>query len=397
MGSTVQRRWFVFGGGGTGGHLFPALAVVDAMRERDAGVDVSFYCTDRAVDRDVLGKAGVEAVPQAVHGFPSRPWRWPRFALEYRSAVRRCMSDFARRRPAAVIGAGGYASGPPVEAALRLGIPAYLLNPDAVPGRANRRFAVRGVAGVFAQWAVTREHLPAGAPVIVTGCPVRRAFTNLDREAAGGFLRSIGLGTDRRTLLVTGASQGARTINEAMIVLAAALPLGWQVVHLSGEADRSRVVSAYRDAGTEAAVLAFTDRMADAIAAADLIVSRAGASTLAEITAAGKASILLPYPYHRDQHQRHNGQVLVDAGAAAMIDDAKDATRNAAVLRPVLEGLMRDDARRGAMAEAARDLGRPDAAEVIAERLLSAAQKLREPACETPSDTSVKTFARRTA
>jgi UDP-N-acetylglucosamine--N-acetylmuramyl-(pentapeptide) pyrophosphoryl-undecaprenol N-acetylglucosamine transferase len=182
------------------------------------------------------------------------------------------------------------------------------------------------------------------------------------------------LNPTKPTLLVTGASQGARTINEAVIGLASEIAAaGWQVLHLSGSADRDRVQSAYTKANTPAVVLAFTDQMAEAMAAADLIVSRAGASSLAELLAMGKPSILLPYPFHRDRHQSHNGQVLVDAGAAIMLEDQKDASANIRALAPVLTMLMTDTAKREKMSQAARALGRPEAADLVAECIVKTA------------------------
>lgn len=399
--------WFVFAGGGTGGHLYPALAVVEALRAAGA-VDVSFFCTQRPIDREILGKADVEAVPQVVIPVPARPWLWPGFYLKWRQSVRACMDRFRQRRPMAVVGAGGYASGPPVSAALTMGIPTFLLNPDAVPGKANRHMGrKKGVTGIFAQWEVTRQYFPAGAPVRVTGCPVRGAFRQRveemrgqaggetgrqgDKErrgqgeesgsggrgllSIGAILESFGLEAGRRTLLVTGASQGARTINEAVILLAPSIAAaGWQILHLAGAAECERVEAAYARlaGGTEGLrykVLAFTDRMPEAMTACDLIVSRAGASSLAEIQAAGKPSILLPYPFHKDRHQWHNAEVLVNRGAALLVDDVKDGGLNAQALQPVLDGLLRDDARREAMGRAARELDRPDAGEVIARAL----------------------------
>ena len=175
--------YFVFAGGGTGGHLFPALAVVEKLRAGENPADAAFFCTQKAIDADILGKANLLAMPLSVQPFPSRPWHWPGFLLRWRASVRQCLSHFRLRRPAAVIGAGGYASGPPVQAALRLGIPVFMLNPDAVPGRANRHMARKpGVSGVLAQWEVTRQHLPANAPVMVTGCPVRSAFLRVIQD-----------------------------------------------------------------------------------------------------------------------------------------------------------------------------------------------------------------------
>lgn len=368
--SEPRTAWFVFAGGGTGGHLFPALAVVERLRACGVPADTSFFCTNRPMDRDILGEAGIDARPLEVRPWSTRPWQWPAFWKHWRASVRACMTAFETRRPAVVMGAGGYASGPPLAAALRMGIPAFLFNPDALPGRANRYFAKRrGLNGIFAQWPVSREHLPPGAPVVVTGCPVRSVFRAAipSRERA---LAAWGLDPDRRTVLVTGASQGARTINEAMMRLGGLIAShGWQVLHLSGQADQGRVAAAYAEARTPAQVHAFTDRMAEAMAACDLIVSRAGASTLAEVLAMGKPSVLLPYPFHRDRHQSHNARVLVEGGAAVMIDDRKDASANARELKAVLGSLMADDARRERMSAAARSLDRPGAADDIAGHL----------------------------
>ncbi|HSW45029.1 MAG TPA: UDP-N-acetylglucosamine--N-acetylmuramyl-(pentapeptide) pyrophosphoryl-undecaprenol N-acetylglucosamine transferase [Phycisphaerae bacterium] len=397
--------WFVFAGGGTGGHLFPALSIVGSLRRRCPAADVSFFRTQRPIDRQVLGAAGVEAIPLGVLPFTTRPWQWPRFWRRWRESVALCRRVFERRRPAAVIGAGGYASGPPVHVALSLGIPTFLLNPDAVPGRANRYLGRRaGLTGIFAQWDVTRDHFPVSAPVEVAGCPVRPEFRAL-RPDTEAILRSFDLDPALHTLLVTGASQGARTINEAMILLADRLDwTGWQVLHLAGEADAARVTEAYATQGggvgksaPKTRVLPFTPRMPEAMAAADVIVSRAGASTLAEIQAVGRASILLPYPYHRDQHQRHNAMVLAGAGAAALIDDSRDAAVNAERLGPVLRDLMRDEARRSAMAEAAGALDHPDSADLIADRLLSAADSRLAAGCEFCTSPAVSSPARRTA
>lgn len=376
--------WYVFAGGGTGGHLFPALGVVEVLRAGDSPADVSFFCTQRQIDRDILGKAGLEAIPQVVASVPSvrKPWLWLGFYLKWRESVAACLRRFRERRPAAVVGAGGYASGPPVHAAIKLGIPAFLLNPDAVPGKANRHMARSGrLTGIFAQWEVTRAHFPPGAPVMVTGCPVRSDFGvriadfGSKPEARDAALAAFGLAAGRPTLLVTGASQGARTINEAVVALAPMIAAaGWQILHLSGHADLERVRQAYgqlaqQSEGFRYSVLAFTERMPEAMSACDLIISRAGASSLAEIQAVGKPSILFPYPYHKDRHQWHNAEVLVKAGAAVVIDDAKDAAVNAQQLRPELEALLCGTERRAAMSVAARGLHCADAAQVIAATL----------------------------
>ncbi|HPD31651.1 MAG TPA: UDP-N-acetylglucosamine--N-acetylmuramyl-(pentapeptide) pyrophosphoryl-undecaprenol N-acetylglucosamine transferase [Phycisphaerae bacterium] len=382
-----SRHWFVFAGGGTGGHLFPALAVVELLRERGLPVDVSFFCTQRPIDQNVLDEAQIQAYPLSVLPFPTRPWAWPRFLWHWRQSVSVCRQAFQQRRPAVIVGAGGYASGPPVHVGLKMGIPTFLLNPDAVPGRANRHLGKRpDLAGVFAQWDVTKASFPPTAPVYVTGCPVRKAFRSVCESAAklntleavrdkmGELKQSFSLDPSRPMLLITGASQGARTINEAFIRLADQIAsAGWQVLHLTGQADYERVAREYRRSSLSAAVLPFTDRMAHAMLASDLIVSRAGASTLAEILAVGKPSILLPYPFHRDRHQWHNAEVLVKAGAAILLDDLKDGEENARQIRPVLTDILNNASHRERMGAAACGLGRPQAAAKIAQHLCQSA------------------------
>lgn len=387
----TPNPWMVFAGGGTGGHLFPALGVVEALRRGNLPIDVTFFCTPRPIDGEVLGRAGVEAIPQPVLPLTSKPWRWPAFWRQWRRSVTACHQAFVVRRPAVVVGAGGYASGPPVHAAMKLGIPTFLLNPDAVPGRANRWLARRKeLTGIFAQWPVSKKFFPSSARVIVAGCPVRPSFRNLPDAQLD---RHFGLASQRKTLLITGASQGARTINEALMHLADQIArTGWQVLHLSGLFDRERVEQAYARAAENNKssdflfrVLTFSDRMAEAMVGADLIVSRAGASSLAEIQVVGKPSVLLPYPFHRDQHQRHNAAVLAEAGAAVLIDDTRDGRQNAERLGPVLAELMADDHKRALMAVAARGLACPESAEHIAEYLLAEAQKLLSHRVESTS------------
>ncbi|TWT44217.1 UDP-N-acetylglucosamine--N-acetylmuramyl-(pentapeptide) pyrophosphoryl-undecaprenol N-acetylglucosamine transferase MurG [Phycisphaerae bacterium RAS1] len=355
---------FVFAGGGTGGHLYPGLAVADALRRLQPDADITFFTTDRALDRELLGKTTYHQAPQPVRPFSSRPWHWPAFWLAWSKSVSAARRAFQEHRPAAVLGLGGYAAGPPVVAARKLGIRTAILNPDAIPGRANR-FLARYCDRVFMQWEASRRNFPAGAPCVACGCPIRSTFATADRAAGRAFFK---LDADRPLLLVTGASQGARTVNEAAL---AGWPdffrehPEWQLLHLSGVGNDEALREGYRRCGAAAQVLAFTHEMHLAIAAADLVVSRAGASTLAELTAIGRPSILLPYPYHRDRHQHANARVLSDAGAAILLEDWKDAARNRG---PLLEALRRAAGaeRRTTMASAAAKLGRPTAADEVA-------------------------------
>jgi UDP-N-acetylglucosamine--N-acetylmuramyl-(pentapeptide) pyrophosphoryl-undecaprenol N-acetylglucosamine transferase len=290
--------------------------------------------------------------------------------LAWRASVAAARRRFATVRPNAILGLGGYAAGPAVVAARRIGIRTAILNPDAVPGRANRHLA-KSADLVVLQWDVSRNEFGPGIRCESLGCPIRPAFaTPPDRVTACAH---FGFDPQRPVLLVTGASQGARTVNEALRLVWPEF-VGqhpeWQLLHLTGAADETAIRAAYRDAAAPAIVMSFTHDMPHALAAANVVISRSGASTLAELTALGRASILLPYPYHRDRHQHANAQVLVDAGAAILLEDWKDAARNSGPLRAALETLA-DPPVRERMSAAARTLARPGAAGEIARWLLA--------------------------
>ncbi|MFH0982973.1 MAG: UDP-N-acetylglucosamine--N-acetylmuramyl-(pentapeptide) pyrophosphoryl-undecaprenol N-acetylglucosamine transferase [Planctomycetota bacterium] len=357
----------VFAGGGTGGHLFPALAITEALMAESPGIRFTFFGTSRPFDRTVINLPGTDLITQSVRPLRMQPWTWPGFYLHWSRSRRLCREVFAARRPAMVIGTGGFASGPPIYEASRCGIPTILLNPDAIPGRANR-FLARRATRVFVQWAETRSAFPGHPHCEVTGCPIRSQFRTASRSAGIGH---FGLDPRPRTLLVTGASQGATSINSAVLALLghlAEVP-GWQILHLTGARDLERVQAAYHRHPIPAVVVPFTDRMADAMAAADLVVSRAGASTLAEVTALGRPSVLLPYPYHRDMHQHANARVLVKLGAARIVHDRIDPDLTASDLWAALETLMQDEAALARMASAANRIGTTDAAHTIAARI----------------------------
>ena len=363
----------VFAGGGTGGHLFPALAIADALRRRLPDARFVFFATQRPIDRHILLHAGCNLVQQTLPTINRAPWHWLRIYRGYRQSSLLCRSRFESDRPAVVIGTGGLGSVPAVRQATRAGIPVALLNPDSVPGRANRYLASSADV-VFVQWEEAIRHFPGSARVVVSGCPVRPEFNEVGREAG---LARFGLDANRKTLLVTGASQGAQTINEVVVSNLALLEShdDWQVIHLTGDPAYEEVRAAYAGRSIRVSVLPFTEHMAEALGAADLVIARAGASTLAEITAVGRASVLMPYPYHKDQHQLANARCLVRASAARIVHDKVDPTENGPALREVLGQLMSDDEQRGFMAAAARRLGRGHAAVQIAGHIVELAEE----------------------
>ncbi len=294
-----------------------------------------------------------------------------------------------RRPPSAVLALGGYAAGPAAYVAHRMGIPVGLLNPDALPGLANR-FLMAHVDRIFVQWPMADSQSRKFLSLIyVSGCPVRSGLVGLPREDA---IKRLGLDAARRTLVVTGASLGARTINDAMVELRhdrEFLDLlnrphedfaGWQVLLLTGMEQAAAIGSAMvatsdgpQTKNTGARhwhLLDYADDMAAVWAASDLVIARAGAGTCAELTACGLPSILLPYPHHRDQHQRANARNLEQAGAAILLTDQLNARKNAVAIKEVFSALLMDRPRLRTMAESARRQGKPDAAGQVADWLI---------------------------
>jgi UDP-N-acetylglucosamine--N-acetylmuramyl-(pentapeptide) pyrophosphoryl-undecaprenol N-acetylglucosamine transferase len=352
-------------GGGTGGHLYPGIAVAEALRTAAPHVRPVFLCTTREIDRIILEPTGFEFIPQ-----PIVPWKKSisgtlRFAKHFGETWDMVRKVLKERKPAAVLGLGGYAAGLAVKLAARKEIPTALLNPDVIPGEANR-LLMRQAAAICCQFEETASHVEAAQrdKLKVTGCPIRAEIRHLParQEAAG----RLSLDPMLNTLVVTGASLGAQTIN-VLTMLGGVTLRGWQILHLSGRDHAPGVRAGYRDLQTPAVVMDFTPAMADIWAVADLAVSRSGASSCAELTACGVPSILFPYPFHKDLHQRANASVLAGAGAAILLDDEKDRRKNADKLRPAVESLLYDVDRRRTMADAARKLGKPQAADNVAQ------------------------------
>ncbi len=364
--STTDAKTIILAGGGTGGHLYPGIAVAQSLRKLIPDCNPLFLCSEREIDRVILEPTGFEFIPQPIVP-PTRTiggllkfWKSWRETKDLVKRIRR------ERRPAAVLGLGGYAAGVAVRAAADKKIPTAILNPDVIPGKANQ-FLIRHVQAVCCQFQQSADYLPANQrdKVKVTGCPIREDFLALPGRAAAAT--RLGLDPRLQTLTITGASQGALTVNEAILAMAPDLNLqGWQILHLAGRDHASNVRNSYRDLKVDARVVDFTPAMADVWAVTDLTIARSGASTCAELTACGIPSILMPYPFHKDMHQKANAQVLVDAQAAVLIEDEKDPRKNAANLTPAVQSLLRDTPKRQAMSQAAKNLGRLNAADAVA-------------------------------
>ena len=359
----------VIAGGGTGGHLYPGIAVARELLARRPDAEVSFAGTRRGIEARVIPREGFALDLIRSSGVKGKSIvDRVRGALLVPISLVDAWRIVSARRPSLVIGVGGYSSGPVVLIACLRSVPTMLLEQNAVPGLTNRVLSRFVVAA-----AVTFESTQAffGAKAFVSGNPVRPEFFT----ASGPHQESaLDDQTSDTRVLVFGGSQGAHAINVAMVEAASQLAAGGSrisFVHQTGERDVEMVRAAYRQAGLQADVEPFLYDMGRQLGQADVVVCRAGATTLAEITAAAKAAVLIPLPTATDDHQRRNAEALADAGAAELLLQ-RDLT--GAVLAGRVLALAGDRARRDRMAAAARSLARTDAARVIVDRVLELAR-----------------------
>ncbi len=345
-------------GGGTGGHLFPGLEVARTLLGED-GRPVLFG-SGRAREADWVGTRA-RRIPLDSPMLPRRGTEVPGYCWRLLRAVGVSLGEIRRRRPALVMGLGGYASVAPGIAALLARRPLLLLEQNVVPGKANRLLARLG-GRVAAAHAESLDYLPRRARdrSRVVGNPVRRSLFAGRRDPA-----RFGLAAGRPVLLVMGGSQGARELNRRVLAAADRVAArGAQVIHLTGPRDLPAARRAWSAVGVRAFCRGFLEGMGDAYATADLVVCRAGGTTLAELAALGKAAVLVPYPHHADRHQERNARAAVRAGAARLVREAElDPARFEAEVLDLLD----DREARRRMEAAGRRLGAPDAARRAAE------------------------------
>ncbi len=343
--------------GGTGGHLFPGIAVAEALLAR--GHEVRLLISEKKVDAQASAKyahLSFRKMPAVAKPATLSPKMLP-FLWKLWGSIRQCKTVIREFQADAVLGMGGFTSLPPVYAGHKLGLKTFVHDSNARPGRANvmtSRFCTRVFLGLDA----AKSFFPQ-AETTTTGTPVRPEITQLpQREVAA---TSLGLDPARPTLLVTGGSQGARRLNELCALAAAELPANYQILHIAGALDFSRVaeITAGRDGYK---VLGFCDQMPAAYAVADLVIARSGASSLTEIASAGLPSILVPYPHAADDHQTRNAEVFASAGAALLVQEAE---LSAEKLAELATSILQDLPTYKRMAKAAHALVVPDAADRV--------------------------------
>ncbi|MFO0919728.1 MAG: undecaprenyldiphospho-muramoylpentapeptide beta-N-acetylglucosaminyltransferase [Planctomycetaceae bacterium] len=367
----TQAATFLFAGGGSGGHLYPGIAIADELRRRDTNSRIVFVGSERPMEADILQSTGYRHYPLPVESLRELR-RWPpRFLWRNWRAWRKAQQIVSSERPQAVIGLGGFASAPAVWAAARQGIPITLIEQNAVPGAATRWLA-RSAQQIFLTFEEAKRHLPATANTLVTGNPVRAELQSISRPQSGEQA------DDRQSVLILGGSQGAESLNNAVMQVWAsgALELNrWRVIHQTGKGRAESIRDQYREFKMDAQVEEFFPNMAEQYAMADLVISRAGATTLAELLCVGCPSVLVPYPFAADQHQAANAAVLEQCGAAVMVRQTDDAKETAQRLIHAIQPLWCDRTRRAAMSAAARTLARPDAAQRAADVILNQAEQ----------------------
>jgi UDP-N-acetylglucosamine--N-acetylmuramyl-(pentapeptide) pyrophosphoryl-undecaprenol N-acetylglucosamine transferase len=355
----------VIAGGGTGGHLFPGMAIAEAFVEREKGNEVLFIGTEKGIEARVLpgGKfplRTIRAKPiqgksplEKVKAF----WGLPMAIFEARTILK----EF---QPQLVLGVGGYASGPTLLAASLLGMKRAIQEQNVMPGMTNRIlkwFSQR----IFVSFEEAKKYFP-GKKAILTGNPIRKEFFVTLGEGRGGRGKQ-----DRFTLLVFGGSAGARRINRGMIDALGGLQgikSSLKIIHQTGKEDLAFVSGEYRQKGFEALVKPFFENLALYYQISDLVICRSGASTVAELAVCGKAAVLIPYPYAAHDHQLVNAKKLLDLGAARMILDQE---LNGSILAQTILHLHDHPEERARMEEAIRRLARPRAAEEIVDHCYS--------------------------
>jgi UDP-N-acetylglucosamine--N-acetylmuramyl-(pentapeptide) pyrophosphoryl-undecaprenol N-acetylglucosamine transferase len=355
--SEAARLRVLIAGGGTGGHVIPALAIARELRDGH-GAEVRFVGTARGLETRLVPEAGfpLELIRVGQLKNVSLATR-VRTVFDLPLGVMRCVELLRSFRPDVVVGVGGYASGPAMMAAILLRVPTVAFEPNAVPGLANRLVG-KWVSAAAVNFEETRRYFRGAR---VTGIPLRLAFFSIPLRTG-----------EARRLLVFGGSQGAKVFNEVMPKVAGSLLEAFpalEIVHQTGGRHGVSTKEAYERAGLlgerlggRVRVQPYLDEMVDEFAAADLILCRSGASSVAELAAAGRAAVLVPFPQAADDHQRKNADVFVAAGAAEMIVEAE---LGEAQLLGVLRSLLGDDARRAEMGRRARTLAHPNAVREI--------------------------------
>jgi UDP-N-acetylglucosamine--N-acetylmuramyl-(pentapeptide) pyrophosphoryl-undecaprenol N-acetylglucosamine transferase len=358
----------LFAGGGTGGHLFPGIAAADELRLREPSTRIVFVGSTRSIESTIIAEHGLEHRMLPVEPLPTLKRNPLRFAIKNWQAWREAIRLLRELRPAAVVGLGGYASAPIVWAASRCRIPVILIEQNVIPGRTTRLLS-RFADHVCVSFSESISRLPKARHVVVTGNPVRASIAKLYNRNSLEHTEEGPSKIKQRQLLILGGSQGADSLNLA--VMAAIKKLAdelktWKIVHQTGPRDAERARSQYQELGLSFVVERFFHDMGELYSSTDIVVSRSGATTLSELACAQTPMILLPYPHAADDHQKANAQAFIEHNAAVLVEHSTPPEGTADKLADALQSLIHDTARRTRMGQAAKELAHPDAAQRFA-------------------------------
>lgn len=358
-------------GGGTGGHIFPALAIANAIRRRDPKAQILFVGAEGRMEMERVPAAGYEIIGLPVAGFDrKRLWRNFSVAMKLLRSMVRARKVVKRFAPDVAVGVGGYASGPTLKAAQKKGVPTLIQEQNSYAGVTNKLLAAKA-GKICVAYEGMERFFPADR-IVVTGNPVRKEIVS-SNVSCDDAKRQLGINPNRPLVLVLGGSLGARTINEAIAEAAPALlnsgaAILWQTGRIYADSCRE---TAEKIGDANLIATPFVSRMDLAYRAADLVVSRAGASTISEIQLTGVPSILVPSPNVAEDHQRKNAEALAHRDAAVMILDADCREK----LGETIAHLLRDDALRTRIADNVHEMALPDSDEKIVDQLYSLARK----------------------
>jgi len=346
--------------------LFPALAIAEELKKKRPQTEIVFMGTRKGIEAKLIPPAGYRLIFLDVRGFQRRPGFRNIFFFYYlMKSLTQARKILKQERPDVVIGTGGYVSGPPLFCAKWLKIPILIQEQNSFPGLTSRYLASRADK-VFLAYEESKKYFKHQDNLELVGNPIRSTFGKIDQNQAR---RELGLASDRKIVLILGGSQGAAAINENILKNVSSLARQNQIALLwqTGQKDFQRMSEALAGKTYPVSLYPFIQKMDCAYAASDLVISRAGALTLAEITACGRPSILIPYPYAAADHQRHNAQVLVNSGAAEMILERDLSGTN--LLNRAVE-LLKDGSKLEQMSQSSRKSARPDALEKITTEII---------------------------
>ena len=356
-----QPLQIVFAGGGTGGHLFPGLAVAEQLRMANPNLRIAFAGPGKAWEREHVARAGYDYLATPARPWPGPRWSAGRFAFDNALGYCAALKFLRGRHVAAVVGLGGYSSAPAARAAATCGIPLVLLEQNALPGKVNRWLAPHASL-VCAAFEESRVFLRSRGAFYLTGNPIRHAAAT-----------ALPLDKRRRQIVVCGGSRGSKSLNQHAAPALAQAKLteqGWEILHLAGEQGVAETQSLYQSYGLPATVRPFIDDLPQALASSMLAICRAGGSTLAELALAGAPAILCPYPQAADDHQRRNAASFAAAGACLVVDEQSPGEPFPQRLATAAKRLAGDQALWGQFSAAMTSLARPAAARRVAELIL---------------------------